>query len=594
MPERVDQGSNGPLGADDAARLQALVREWKPEQLLWASGFLAGLSSGRETAAAPLGRGPAITVIYLSQTGNGQKLARKLGERLTTAGFDARVFDAADYRKARIKQLETLLIVASTHGEGDPPDTAAEFYQFLMGSKAPKLDNLWYSVLALGDSSYAQFCGVGKAIDARLESLGATRLVPRRDCDLDYHEDSKAWSDDLLRVLGDKRGGQVTAVAAAVGGSVTEYTRSNPYLAELLTDICLTGRGSSKEIRHLELSIADSGMVFAPGDSIGVVAPNPRELVDAIMQTLAVSPDTVLSNGAGEITLREALTTRYEIHPLTRPVIQGYAELADAPTLRRLLEPDRGADLEAYLWGRDLLDLLTEFPLPGLDPQLLVGVLRKLPARLYSIASSQAANADEVHLTVATVRYEVRDRARRGVASTWLADDLVEGSPVPIYLDENPNFKLPADPDAPIVMIGPGTGVAPFRAFVEEREALGATGKSWLFFGERHFTTDFLYQREWQAHLKTGNLSRLEVAFSRDQADKVYVQHRMAEHGRELYGWLESGAYLYVCGDAKRMAPDVHAELEHIVAREGGLSPQAAKDYLAGMQRDKRYQRDVY
>ena len=472
-----------------------------------------------------------------------------------------------------------------------------------MGERPPRVKHLKYSVLALGDTSYAQFCKVGRDLDARLEALGAERLVARADCDLDYDDTAAQWMDQVLA--------QATAALAPAGAAAPDgpagpglaaapapvlnrYSRRQPFAAELLTSQRLSGRGADKVVRHVELSLEGSGIAFAPGDSIGIVPTNPEPLVDDILAACTLGGGETVSLGERELALREALLHELEIAPLTRPVVQAYAALGEVAPLQALLAPERSADLGAWLHGRDLLDLLRAHPLPGINATVLAGLLRRLPARLYSVASSPAANPDEVHLTVAELRYAAHGRARAGVASTWLADRTGPGDRVPIYVHENPNFRLPPDPDTPLIMIGPGTGVAPFRAFVEEREALGARGRSWLFFGARHFVTDFLYQREWQGHLASGALTRMDVAFSRDQRQRIHVQQRLREHAAEVYAWLEDGACVYVCGDAAHMAPDVHQALIEIIAREGGLSPEAAADYLGRMQQGRRYQRDVY
>ncbi|MEC9341499.1 MAG: assimilatory sulfite reductase (NADPH) flavoprotein subunit [Pseudomonadota bacterium] len=580
-----------PLTADQASQLQALTRTWDARQLLWASGFLAGQAARPSDDRAIAG--PEVTLLYLSQSGNSEKLIRTLARRLTDEGCVTKVFDALDYRKARLKQARYLLIAASTHGEGDPPDAAAEFYDYLMDDRAPRFAALKFAVLALGDSSYAQFCKIGRDLDARLEQLGAQRLVPLQECDLDFDQPAAAWMDQVTDMLAGSADNAV-AVIPVRDVAATSYSRSRPFAAELHTDLVLSGRGSTKEVHHVELSLEGSGIAYRPGDSIGVIPRNDPALVAGIIDAIGASQAVTVPVGEDSVTLAEALASRFELHPLTRPVVQGFADLAGDDHLRSLLAPENSTGLNAFLRGRDLLDLLTDCPLPGLDPAALVGILRKLPARLYSIASGPSANPGEVHLTVAAVRYRNNERDRVGTATGWLADRVAVGDSVPVYLDENPNFRLPADPDTPIIMVGPGTGVAPFRAFIEEREAVGAAGRSWLFFGDRHFTTDFLYQREWQGFLRSGALTRMDVAFSRDQADRVYVQHRLLERAAEIYAWLEEGACFYVCGDANAMAPDVDRTLRAILRKEGGFSEQAAGDYLEGLKRGKRYQRDVY
>jgi sulfite reductase (NADPH) flavoprotein alpha-component len=444
-------------------------------------------------------------------------------------------------------------------------------------------------VLALGDSSYEFYCQTGKDFDAALEKQGAQRLFDRVDCDIDYDDAAAAWMEQLL--------GRVGSVSAAtptltpVGGGM-QYDKRNPYQAEVLENIVLNGRGSDKETRHIELAVP--GLDYRPGDALGVLAQNDPRLVDELLEALDLSAETQVSVGGQMLPLAQALTGHLEITALTRPFLAGWAGLAASDRLRALLADGNEAELRAFLGGRQIIDVVQEFALPGLPADAFVALLRRLPPRLYSLASSLAACPDEAHITVAAVRYHSLGRARLGVASTWLADRVQPGDTVPVFIEANENFRLPADPQAPVIMIGPGTGVAPFRAFLQEREVQGATGRNWLFFGDRHFHTDFLYQTEWQAWLKAGLLTRMDVAFSRDQAQKVYVQDRLRERGDELYAWLQSGAHLYVCGDATAMAADVHAALRDIVATEGGLDAEAAEDYLRELARGRRYQRDIY
>jgi sulfite reductase (NADPH) flavoprotein alpha-component len=453
-------------------------------------------------------------------------------------------------------------------------------------------------VLALGDSSYEHFCKTGRAFDARLHALGAQRVHPRVDCDLDYDDFATRWIDEALDALAhDAAGSMVPAELRSIAPSakVTPlYSKRNPFLATALVNIDLSGHGSGKEVRHVELSLDGSGLAYEPGDAVGVLPANEPTAVADLVEALALDPAASVEVGGEALTLEFALSHRFEITTLTRPVVERYAELADSKALRELLAHERGDALWAYIRGRHLIDLVHQFPIRGLAAQDLIGILRKLPPRLYSIASSQKANPDEVHATIAAVRYEAHGRRRKGVASTFVAERIGEGDALPIYIESNRNFKLPADPATPIIMVGPGTGVAPFRAFMQEREAVGASGKSWLFYGDRRFTTDFLYQREWQQYLKDGVLSRMDVAFSRDRAHKTYVQHRMQERARDVYGWMQDGAHLYVCGDADQMARDVHRTLTGIVAEQGNLSPERAAERVSEWQRTRRYQRDVY
>lgn len=564
------------------------------QQLLWCSGYLAGMATGSAGIAAASDAGQVV-ILYASQTGNGVGVSKKLQQSLAQAGISADVFNALDYRKAQLKKAAALLIIASTHGEGDVPDSAMEFAEFLNSDKAKSLKSLQYSVLALGDTSYSHYCQVGRDFDARLAAIGAQEITPRQDCDVDYGAAAEVWIRQVTTELQATLEISDTVPIAASLAAGNDYSRDQPWQAEVLVNQVITGRGSSKETRHLELSLEESGMEFLPGDSIGILAPNPALLVDEIIATLSLDGEAVVTNPTGEsVILRDALINHYEIAPISRPVIQQYCEIQANDELSSLLAEDHKTELTEWLYGRDLLDLLVEHPVAGLGAEQLVSILRPRQPRLYSVASSSAANRDEVHLTVATVEYEARNRHRRGVATGWIAGSVEAGELIGIYRHENPLFRLPEDPDQPVIMIGPGTGVAPFRAFLEQREALGATGRNWLFFGDRNFTTDFLYQREWQGHLASGLLSRIDLAFSRDQEQRIYVQQRMIEQSSEFYHWLEAGACVYVCGDASRMAGDVHAALLKIIQKEGALSADSAADYVSQMQRDRRYQRDVY
>jgi sulfite reductase (NADPH) flavoprotein alpha-component len=589
--------ASGPLTSAQHEALNRLMDGVTAEQLVWLNGYLAGFGAARQASVEPapaLAARPEVTVLFGSQTGNAEKLAGALRDRLAGLGFPAKLESMAAYKPAQLKRERVLLVVVSTYGEGVPPDNAQAFHEFLSGKKAPKLDEgLRFSVLALGDSSYEHFCQTGREMDARLEALGAARLAPRVDCDVDFEDAAEAWTAGVLAALGTGAAPRIAVAAPAQASSA--YSKKHPYPAALLENIRLTGRGSSKDVRHIELSLAGSGLRFEPGDALGVYASNWPHRVAELLESLGLSRSAAVPGAdGGEKTLEEALLHDYEITTLTRPFLEKYALLTQSRELSELLKEENRAGLREYSYGREILDVVRRYPLPGLAAGQFVSLLRKLQPRQYSIASSHNANPEEVHLTVGVVRYESHGLPRQGVASTFLAERVGEEGRVPVYVDSNPNFRLPSDPGAPIIMVGPGTGVAPFRAFLEEREAAGAKGKNWLFFGDRNFDTDFLYQREWLEHRKNGLLARIDVAFSRDGADKVYVQHRMLEQSRALYAWLQEGAYFYVCGDAQRMAPDVHAALVEVLAKEGGLSLERAAEAVQTLQAEKRYQRDIY
>ncbi|MCJ2145195.1 assimilatory sulfite reductase (NADPH) flavoprotein subunit [Bacillus sp. B19-2] len=606
------QVMNSPFNQEQAELLNRLLPTLTASQKAWLSGYLAAVQTA--DAAAALETLPAeapaaspaqpvsreVTILFGSQTGNAQGLAENAAKTLTERGFQVTVSAMSDFKPNQLKKLKNLLIVVSTHGEGDPPDNALSFHEFLHGRRAPKLDDLRFSVLALGDTSYEFFCQTGKEFDQRLGELGGTRLHPRVDCDLDYDEPAAAWLDGVISSLneGQEQGASSapaqTAAPQAAGGE-TVYSRKNPFRAEVLENLNLNGRGSNKETRHLELSLEGSGLTYEPGDALGIFPENDPELVDMLLAELKWDPNATITVDQGEnLSLKEALTSYYEITVLTKKFIQQAAELIENEKLRELAAQENVDQLKAYIAGRDLIDFVQDFGPIAAAPQEFVSILRKIPPRLYSIASSFAANPDEVHLTIGAVRYNTHGRDRKGVCSVLCAERLQPGDTLPVFIQPNKSFKLPENPEAPIIMVGPGTGVAPFRSFMQEREETGASGKSWMFFGDQHFVTDFLYQTEWQKWLSDGVLTKMDVAFSRDTEEKVYVQHRMLEHSKELFEWLEEGAAFYVCGDKNNMAKDVQNALLEIIEKEGGKSREEAEAYLAEMKKQKRYQRDVY
>ena len=583
-------------------------------QKVWLGGYLAATqfetqsAVALETPEAPVSEVPVgntkqivskeVTILYGSQTGNAQGVAEKARKTLEGLGFQVAFSSMSDFKPNNLKKLQNLLIVASTHGEGEPPDNAIGFHEFLYGKRAPKLDDLNFSVLSLGDSSYEFFCQTGKDFDQRLEALGGKRIYSRVDCDLDYDEQVSQWIEGVLGGLNEAQGENSASQVHATEAPTVEstYSRNNPFKAEVLENINLNGRGSNKETRHLELSLEGSGITYEPGDALGIYPENDSELVESLIQKMGWdSEELVTINKQGEVLpLKEALISHFEITTLTKPLIEKAAQLSSSEELNELLSTENKDQLKSYLHGRDLLDLISDFGPWNGSVQEFVSILRKMPARLYSIASSISANPDEVHLTIGALRYDAHGRERKGVCSSFLADRIEPGDTLPVYIQHNQNFKLPNNPDTPIIMVGPGTGIAPFRSFIQEREELGAEGKSWLFFGDQHFVTDFLYQTEWQNYLKDGVLTKLDVAFSRDTEEKVYVQHRLLEHSQELFEWLQEGAVVYVCGDEKNMAKDVHNTLIEIIEKEGKMSREKAEEYLANMKQQKRYQRDVY
>lgn len=608
------QVTNSPFNQEQVELLNRLIPTLNDSQKTWLSGYLTAIQG---IAAVAAGTGAAsnvqaeavsavsvppasreVTVLYGSQTGNSSGLSKKLAKKLEEQGLQVTLSSMGDFKPNGLKKIENLLIVVSTHGEGEPPDNAIPLHEFLNSKRAPKLDGLKYSVLALGDTSYEFFCQTGKDFDQRLQELGGTPIVPRVDCDVDFDEAAAEWMNDVLASLSSTPATAGTlsseAVVAAVSGGESEYNRTNPFKAEVLENLNLNGRGSDRETRHIELSLEGSNLDYEPGDSLGVFPENHPRLVDELIAAMGWNADErVTVNKSGEqVSVYEALLRYFEITAVTKPVVQELAKLSPDSGLADLLAND--AEFRNVMNSCDLLDLVQDYNLKGIPAGEFVAVLRKIPARLYSIASSSKSFPDEVHLTVRTVRYEARGRERYGVCSVHLAERIEAGDSLPVYIQHNPNFKLPENPDAPIIMIGPGTGVAPFRSFLGEREETGAQGKTWLFYGDQHFLTDFLYQTEWQRWLKDGVLTKMDVAFSRDTEHKVYVQHRMLENSKELYQWLQEGAVIYVCGDEKKMAHDVHGALATILEQEGGLTSEQASEYLTRLQQEKRYQRDVY
>ena len=600
----------------DEATLQQLTASLTPQQLVWLSGYFYGQATSgaagtlaapvasAATSAAPAPPAPAekLTILYGSHTGNGKKIAEQAAEAATARGLKPEVRDMNDYPGRQLAQEQNLLVIVSTHGEGEPPVSAEELHQFIGGPRAPKLPKLKFAVLALGDTSYIHFCQTGKDFDERLAALGATRLLDRIDADVAYKPAAAHFIEAALDKL---TVGQATAnapaLAATAGRSAAvvaepqpaaQFSAENPWPAKVLETIQLNGRGSDKETHHIELDLAGSGLTYAPGDALAVRPLNHDPLVEEVLRAARLSDSAPVLLGSENLPLAAALASRRELTVLTRDVLERYAALAPHAELHGLLADT--SRLQPYLYGRDVADLLLDFPTDQLTPQLLADTLRPLPTRAYSIASSLLAHPDEVHLTVGAVRYEAHGRQKQGVCSSLLADRVAVGDEVRVFVEHNEYFKLPQAADTDIIMVGAGTGIAPFRAFVEERVELGASGRNWLLFGNPHFTTDFLYQAEWQQHLKRGGLAKLDVAFSRDQAEKIYVQDRLLENSRDVFGWLENGAHFYVCGDKNRLGQAVQTALAQVVQKEAGISPEEATAYVKNLRKQRRYLEDVY
>ena len=592
------------LGDERSALLQRVVEGLPSETLHWLSGYLAGVAAQRvplqDALAVPSAVPQAapeawLTIIYGTQTGNSRLLAERLKGQAEASGLTVRLYRASDYPARELAKERLLYIVISTQGDGDPPDDSRSFVEFLLSKKAPKLEQLRFSVLALGDSSYPKYCEIGRVIDERLTGLGATRLLDRTDCDVDFEPVAKGWLDQAVGRAGEEL--KPRAISAVVTQLRTappapKHGKEAPFAAELLVNQRITGRGANKDVRHIELSLGDSGLTYEPGDSLGVWPRNAPELVSAFLSVLSADGSEEISRDGRTLPLKVWLTEELELTKLSKPVLERHASLSGSAELQHLLTPQGTGAFRALLKSHQLIDLLRIWPARW-TAQELVRTLRKLAPRSYSLASSQKRVGSEAHLTVAVVDYEAFGSRHMGTASYFLATRNGD-EPVRVFVEPNERFRLPRDPARDIIMIGPGTGVAPFRAFVQERAETGARGRNWLFFGEQHFRTQFLYQTEWQEALKKGELHRISLAFSRDQAEKIYVQQRLREAGKDVYAWLEGGAYLYVCGDAQRMAPDVHEALIDIVSSHGGRSREDAEAWLSTLRDEQRYQRDVY
>ncbi|MBL0439977.1 assimilatory sulfite reductase (NADPH) flavoprotein subunit [Aeromonas veronii] len=585
-----------PLSDEQQRQLGQVLSTLNTQQLAWVSGYLYGLSqTGQQSVAAsaavaaPSG---SLTILYGSQTGNAKGVASAIKAQAEARGLPVTLASMADYKPKQLKKESHLLVVVSTYGEGEPPESAVDLFEQLKKGKIGKLDGLKFAVLGLGDSSYEFFCQTGKDFDDFLAKAGAERIYELASLDVDYQDAAKSWGEQALNAIATtlSTGVASSSVASAVQQAVghSQYSKENPFPARLSVNQKITGRDSTKDIRHIEINLADSGLTYQPGDALGVWFDNDAELVGEVLALTGLSGDEATAHG----TLRAALTSHFELTRLHGGFITGLADISDNAALKDLAGDK--AQVNALVASAQVVDVLKRFP-TALTAELLVSLLRPLTPRLYSISSAQSEVEEEVHLTVGVVRYPQEDgTVRSGAASSYLADRLIEDGEVRVFVEHNDNFRLPANPDTPVIMVGPGTGIAPFRAFVQEREAQGADGKNWLFFGNPHFTQDFLYQVEWQRYVKSGLLSKISLAFSRDQANKIYVQDRLREAGLELYQWLEAGAHFYVCGDANKMAKDVQEALLDVIAEHGHKSREEAEEYLSELRRAKRYQRDVY
>lgn len=584
---------------------------FSPEQRSWLNGLLASMFSNLEaqqTASTPASR--RIAVLYASQSGTAEGLARKLGKELKAAGYTPAISTLVGYTPAALAAETCALILVSTYGDGDAPDGVQPFYEQLCLEHFPRMEKLSYAVFALGDRHYEHFCKFGTDLDIKLSSLGAQQLLKRVDCDVDVDGPFADWKTAVLTRLNETKNHQhevaqkleaaprptaSTVKAPEAKAVAATFSRENPLLAPVVEKRFLTHPASTKVTLHLALSIEGANFSYQAGDAFGVIPQNDQNLVAEILQHLGFNGNEQVKSGeTGSTTLHNVLMHQVQITRLNRKIVKEYATRGNCRALLELLEPSKQAEFDEYLWGRGLIDLLVEYPGVIEEPADLVAMLPRLTPRLYSISSSPAAHAGQLHATVAVVRYRSHNRDRGGVCSTLFADRTALSDRLPIYIQPNKKFRIPSNPDAPIIMIGPGTGIAPFRGFLHERRALGHKGKNWLFFGERSSATDFLYRSELEAMHADGHLTRLDTAFSRDQERKVYVQDRMLEHAGTFWNWLCDGATVYVCGDATRMAKDVHSALCTIAEKQGGMQPEQAQEYIASLKEQHRYHRDVY
>lgn len=590
-----------PLNPEQLARLQAATTDLSPTQLAWVSGYFWGMLNQQPgsvmTAAPAVVEAPAITLISASQTGNARRVAEQLRDDLLAAKLNVKLVNAGDYKFKQIAQEKLLVVVTSTQGEGEPPEEAVALHKFLFSKKAPKLNGTAFAVFGLGDTSYEFFCQSGKDFDGKLAELGAERLLDRVDTDVEYQPTAAEWRERIVEVLKARAPQETPAQAVASATGVVNdvhsspYTKEAPLTASLAVNQKITGRDSEKDVRHIEIDLADSGLRYQPGDALGVWYQNDPALVKELAELVWLKGDESVTVNGQTLPLSEALEWHTELTVNTANIVENYATLTRSESLLPLVGDK--AKLQHYAATTPIVDMVRFSP-AQLDADALICLLRPLTPRLYSIASSQAEVETEVHITVGAVRFDIEGRARTGGASGFLADRVEEDGEIRVFIEHNDNFRLPANPETPVIMIGPGTGIAPFRAFMQQRAADGAEGKNWLFFGNPHFTDDFLYQVEWQRYVKEGVLTKIDLAWSRDQKEKVYVQDKLREQGAELWRWINDGAHIYVCGDANRMAKDVEQALLEVIAEFGAMDTETADEYLSELRVERRYQRDVY
>ncbi|MEW8026387.1 MAG: assimilatory sulfite reductase (NADPH) flavoprotein subunit [Candidatus Thiodiazotropha sp.] len=580
-----------PLDGLQLSRLQQAVEGLSSEQLAWASGYLAGLGAVEPAAGTALNENREVTILYATQGGNARSVAEALAENATARGVVSRLVSADNYRLKDLAKERLLIVVISTQGEGEPPESAIELFRYLQGKKAPRLDELKYAVFGLGDSSYEQFCQAARELDELLRMHGAQALFERVDADVDFQQLSSNWQGRILKILEKQQpSDQATIIPLQRGHARVRYDRNQPFQAELLERRRITSIDAVCNVQHISLEIDPQSIRYRPGDALGLFFMNDPAMIEEILSLTGLSADAPVSLNGESLTLARALGERLELTQLHPNVVKAWSALSAVPELAALSQD--GEKLRAFVGARQFIDLLQSYP-AEVDAQGLARILQAQQPRLYSIASSQAAYEDEIHLTVAALRYRGHGRDRLGGASGYLTQRISEGDPLYVYVVENPSFRLPASADTPIIMVAAGTGIAPYRAFLQEREALGCAGDSWLVFGNRHFHRDFLYQSEWLNYRRAGLLNRISLAFSRDEGARTYVQARLYEDRAELYRWLQEGAQLYVCGGVE-MERGVCQSLLAIAQDQGGLHEEAAVEYIESLRRQGRYQRDVY
>ncbi len=594
---------SGLLSAEQLEQLTKLTSSLSKEQQLWVSGYLAGLGAQQggnalsQPVSAAASSQDSLTILYGSRTGNGEGLAKKALRLAEERGLNAVLKNMETFKIRDLQTEKNVLVIVSTHGDGVPPFSAQELHEYIYGKRAPKLATTNFAVLALGDSSYFQFCKTGKDFDEQLEKLGANRVAPILTCDLDFEEPAEVWFNSTLAIFAEKLGTSANAGAvqsntsAGIGSEVVKYSKKNPFKAPIFDRVSLHGKADERQTIHLELATDDAGLSYEPGDSAAIIPLNTKKIIEEVLQATGLdAQEEVTLNGINK-TLYSALRRDLELSKITTDVVKRFLELAPNAELQKQI--DDPAKFKDYLYGRDVVDLFHENP-TKISAAELVKLLRPIQPRSYSISSSPAACPGELHLTVSVVNYEKSGRNKRGACSNYLSEIALDEEHVPIFIESNPNFRLPQNEETPIVMIGAGTGIAPYRAFIQHRELSEKRGKSWLFFGNRNFETEFLYQAEWHNFLKSGALSKMNVAFSRDGEKKEYVQHRLIENSAELFKWLEEGAHFYICGDMNNMAGDVQKALLKIIEKEGSLNREKAEEYITKLQREKRLQLDVY